>query len=655
MRSSGPLVAVLLALVLASPAAASTTSHASLLDTSPLTTTTARTTATTSAGATTTGAQATVSESPVPVAGSDIPPTGRRLSANQVLAIAQALPKMKAVRAKYPGSYDGAYLKGPLHWQVSFFSKKGAKEIGQVIVDDASGRVLEQWTGFQVAWSMARGYPGAFGRHVNALYIWLPLCLLFVLPFIDPRHPFSLLHLDLLVLLSWSVSLAFFNHAHIYASVPLTYPPLLYLLGRMLWLLRRPRPGRARPRPLRLLVPVPWLAFGIVFLLGFRIALNVTDANVIDVGYAGVIGADKIVHDKPLYGGWPQDNEHGDTYGPVSYESYIPFEQAFGWSGTWDDLPAAHAAAVFFDLLALALVFLLGMRIRGPTLAVALAYAWVAYPFTLFALESNSNDTLVAVFVLAALLAAGSPPARGMFAALAGLSKFAPLVPVLATHGLFTSAGESDRESTATAASPDGSQVGVESEGAPSASSRRRRRARLRMRSLTAFFGAFILTAAVVSIPALTHDSLRTIYERTIEYQANRGSPFSVWGLYGGLHGVQTAVQVAAIALALALAVLPRRSDVVGLAAACAAILIAVELGVEHWFYLYIPWFFPLVMIALFGVRPERSPAAPAPEDLYTPASSGWESQSSEAPGPGAASGPARLRLPSAASWPSSE
>ncbi len=108
--------------------------------------------------------------------------------------------------------------------------------------------MLEQWTGFQVAWTMARGYPGAFGRHVNALYVWLPLCVLFVLPFVDFRRPFSLLHLDLLVLLSFSVSLAFFNHAHIYASVPLAYPPLLYLLARMLALLRRSR-GRAGRSP----------------------------------------------------------------------------------------------------------------------------------------------------------------------------------------------------------------------------------------------------------------------------------------------------------------------------------------------------------------------------------------------------------------------
>src|SRR5207245_1898110 len=93
---------------------------------------------------------------------------------------------------------------------------------------------------------------------------------------------------------------------------------------------------------------------------------------------------------------------------------------------------------IAFDLLALALIFLLGRRVRGPTLGIALAYAWVSYPFTLYSLENNANDTLVAVLVLAALLAATSAAARGALAALAGLTKFAPLAlaPLLATHGL---------------------------------------------------------------------------------------------------------------------------------------------------------------------------------------------------------------------------
>ncbi len=117
---------------------------------------------------------------------------------------------------------------------------------------------------------------------------------------------------------------------------------------------------------------------------------------------------------------------------------------------------------------------------------------------------------------------------------------------------------------------------------------------------------AFCATVALVSIPALAHDSLHEIYERTVVYQSNRGSPFSVWGLYGGLGGWQTVVEIGAVLLALALAVIPRRPGLPALAAAAAAILIALQLGIEHWFYLYIPWFFPLVMIALFEVPPAR-------------------------------------------------
>jgi hypothetical protein len=525
-------------------------------------------------------------EAPVAVAASDTPPPGRYSSPNRILRIADRLSKMRAVRAEYPGSFGDVYLKGPSRWQVSYFSKKD-KEIGLVILADYSGHVLEQWTGFQIAWTMARGYPGAFGRHVNALYIWIPMCILFFVPFFDWRKPWRLLHLDLLVLLSFSVSLAFFNHAHIYASTPLVYPPLIYLLVRMLLLARvgrREQSGREAPKAPRLLISPAWLALGVVFLLGFRIALNVTDSNVIDVGYAGVIGAERIAHDESLYGGYPSDNEHGDTYGPVNYEAYVPFQQIFGWSGTWDALPAAHAAAIFFDLLTVALLFLLGRRIRGPGLGILLAYAWVSYPFTLYALESNSNDSLVAALILAALLAcpkrwgqAATSSARGMFAALAGLTKFAPLAltPLLWTHGL-----------------------------------RGLSMAR-RVRALLLFAFVFALTFAIVSILAFTHDSLHTIYERTLAYQSDRESPFSIWGLYGSsptgghylrwLSDVRDAVVGAGIALALALAVLPRREDTVGLAACAAAILIAVQLGIDHWFYLYIPWFFGLVMLALLG------------------------------------------------------
>ncbi len=104
----------------------------------------------------------------------------------------------------------------------------------QAIVGDRSGRVLEVWTGPQVAWTMARGSPGQFGRAVNASWVWIGLCVLFVAPFLRP--PLRLLHLDLAVLLAFSVLYAFFGAANLDVSVPSAYPLLAYLLGRMLWI-----------------------------------------------------------------------------------------------------------------------------------------------------------------------------------------------------------------------------------------------------------------------------------------------------------------------------------------------------------------------------------------------------------------------------------
>ena len=500
----------------------------------------------------------------------DVPPPGRGLTARRVGAIADKLGDVREERGKYPGNTREVFLKGTDRWQVSYYAKtppgSPRKEIAQVLIDDASGVVLEHWTGYKVAWTMARGYPGAFGRIVNAPWVWIPLAVLFVVPFVTPRRPWRLLHLDLLVLSAFSASLALFNAAEIYASVPLVYPLLLYLLCRMLWIgLRRSGVAEEQRRPLDLLVPVSWLAIGLIFLLGFRVALNVSNSNVIDVGYAGVIGADRLVDGHAIYGVFPSDNASGDTYGPVVYESYVPFEQVLPWSGTWDDLPAAHGAAIVFDLLSCLLCFLVGRRVRGPDLGIVLAYAWAAFPFTLYAQMSNANDALVPLLVLAAVWVAGSPPARGAFVALAGLTKFAPLAlaPLFATYP------------------------------------------RPQLRPMAWFTVGFAVAAALAFLPILAHNDLRSFWNHTIAFQAQRGSPFSIWGLYdpdvAWLDKAQHAAQVAAAVLALALAFVPRRRDLVGLAACSAAIIIALQLGVTHWFYLYIPWFFPFVMLALVG------------------------------------------------------
>ncbi len=352
--------------------------------------------------------------------------------------------------------------------------------------------------------------------------------------------------------------------------MPLVYPFLLYLLARLLAL----GCGRGCPRaPLRLLVPASWLAVGIVFLVAFRIGLNVVDSNVIDVGYAGVIGANKLLHGQNLYGHWPADNAYGDTYAPVNYYAYVPFRAILGWSGVWDNVPAAHGAAIAFDLLTMLGLFLLGRRVRGPTLGTVLAYCWAAYPFTLFVLSSNSNDALVALLIVVALLVVGSAPARGVVGALAGLTKFAPLA-----LGPLLLRGTGDRWP--------------------------------RPRAATLYVLAFAITTVAVMLPVLLrHGQLTTFWRHSIAYQETRGAPFSIWGFYGGLGLVQHPVQGAAAALAVVLAFVPRRRGPVEVAALAAAILIALQLGITYWFYLYIVWFFAPALLALFGMQAIEEPA----------------------------------------------
>jgi hypothetical protein len=488
------------------------------------------------------------------------PPPGKRLNLKTVLAKGEATQTVKQMRRKYPNLRALGYLDTATgNWLIRYVVP--GKELVEVDINDASGQVTDVWTGPQVLWGMARGAPGAFGRKLNAPYLWLPLCLLFILPFFDPRRPFRLLHLDLLVLLGFGVSTYFFNHANISASTPLAYPVMVYALARALMIGFRPR---RRAGPLVPLVPIEWLTAGLIFLVGFRIGLNIFDSNVIDVGYAGVLGANRITHGMSLYG-WDL-NWHPNTYGPITYLAYVPFEWIWPNHGTWDDLPAAHAAAITFDLITTVGLYVLGRRLRegrgGRLLGVALAYAWVAFPYSAYVLESNSNDSLTAAFVVWTLVFMRSPVVRGALVALGGAAKFAPwaLAPLMAS-------GRGERRKT----------------------------------QWFLFAVGFTTVLALAILPFTADVGLKKFYDATAGYQADRPSPFSIWGLYEGITPLRRVVEAGALGLAIMLAVIPRRRTELQICALAAAVLIAVELCTSHWFYLYIVWFTPPLLAALFG------------------------------------------------------
>ena len=550
----------------------------------------------------------------------------RVLTQHRALRLFERDPKVAAWLSRYPRS-------GRSH-EVTFDGKSGewtvkiwwgaAGEIAQGTVADATESVTEAWTGPQVAWGMARGSPGAFGgTTINNPWIWGAFCAVFLVGLGDWRRPFSLRNLDLLFLLSPTASLWYFNHGDVFTAVPLFYPLLVWVVLRGTWIGIRNRGTPGAPR-----WPV-WVLLGAtIFLGGFRVGLNILRSNVIDVGYSGVIGADRIVRGQAPWGNFPVEslpngktlkacgpadssgeirdhiqtngrcesaNPEGDTYGPTAYESYVPGRLLLGWSGKWDDLPAAHFTSIAFDLLTLLGLFLVGLRFGGQRLGAVLAFAWAAYPFTQYVSNSNTNDAIMPCFLVWGFWLVSRPAARGFLAALSGWTKFASLLvaPLWLTYP-----------------------------------GRRPGRGFV--------WGFLAATVAAFSILLLAPDAFHeahVFWKRTVGFQIGRAAPWSLWdwGQYHArglpdLHLVQRVLQVLLLVGAVVVALFPRRKSPLQLAALTAALLAGFELVVTYWLYTYIPWFYPFAALALLApavplrrlvTRGTDSPGVPLPDEAY--------------------------------------
>ena len=136
----------------------------------------------------------------------------------------------------------------------------------------------------------------------------------------------------------------------------------------------------------------------------------------------------------------------------------------------------------------------------------------------------------------------------------------------------------------------------------------------LELRRLVRFAVAFALATLVSFVILLLEpdlwDAIRTFWSRTVGFQAGRDSPFSLWG-WGQYHAegipdlgfLQPVFAVLAVVLAIAAAFVPREKGPVELAALTVSILVAFQLSLTHWFYLYLPWFLPFVLLWLLLPR----------------------------------------------------
>jgi hypothetical protein len=555
------------------------------------------------------------------------------LTEEKAAKIAAASPKAADWVARYKKagrdlqtqtSYDASGV-----WTTHWWS--GGQEIARVVVDDHTGRITTVWTGPQVAWSMARG-GDSFGKRINSPIIFWPLAAVFCIGLLDWRRLWSLRTLDVLALASFGISLHYFDRGLVFWSVPLQYPGLVYLFCRLVGIGfgRGARPAYVTRWPV-------WLVAGVaVFAMGFRGGLNYWSSNVADIGFASVVGASRLLDGTSPYGNMPRPTdkpcgikysdgtysayvqttgkceapvEQGDTYGPVMYEAYVPMTAALGWSGRWDTLPAAHGSAALYDALAALGVAFCGWRLGGRRLAAAALFFWATFPFTVFAMSSNSNDAVVAAFMAWALALFTYPLARGLLVGLAAWAKFAPLVVI----PLALRAGRRPRVEPAEWPYDDRGPALVRRRGRLGRIADRFRPGPGGGRVALGFLLATVLAFGVLVALDGPH-GLRVFWDRTFGWQLDRPSPFSIWdwGEYPGfpdLGWLQKILKVLLVLFALALYFVPARIDLARFAAFSGALLIGFQIVLTHWFYLYMPWFIPSLVIALLAPRREFAPS----------------------------------------------
>jgi len=416
------------------------------------------------------------------------------------------------------------------------------------------GHGFEPKGGGWLGWFTPAVVGGAFTLH--PLLIAVPSAACFVLGLLDWRRPWRVEHLDLLALAGFfPVAMLLSEHVS-QAGLWLAAVCLGWLFSRMLgatfgiWRMPELRPSLSSRR----------LGMAILILLLVRIG-SVATGNMSDVGQASSLGAWRVLHGLHLYGAVSWQGPGGlriyrpDSYGPFAYYAYVPFVAVFAPAPA---LVATLLPAVCFDALTLAGLHKLGGRLGGRPLAQAFVFAYLLYPFPDLSLMAQTNDALIAALCVWTIVAAAERPvARGLLMAAAALTKFLPVLLALQFLGV------------------------------------RRGRSRYVL-TLVASLAAMLAWPLITSGPAQFLDS-------TLGYQlAQRGGgvQFSIWTyLPHAAIAARALLAAALVLLALSPMVRPGVQDAREHAALAAALLIGAQLLLGYWFYSYLTWCYPLLII----------------------------------------------------------
>lgn len=407
-------------------------------------------------------------------------------------------------------------------------------------------------------------------------------------------------NLDVAVALSLLGSVVLLQQRYVDASVLASVPGLTYLMIRSARVGLGPAPPAKPSRPLlRALMPgldaarrVRLLRLLLAAVVMVFVMVGVSSPAAVDVIFAVMEGATKLLHGVLPYRHMPGDVVHGDTYPLLSYVLYTPIAAVAPVNSIWDSVDLALAASV---LSALGAGWALlrsyagprpGRR-RSPELeepGLRAALIWLSFPPVLIIVSTGTTDVALGAMIVAAVLLWRRPGVSSGLLAAAVWFKLAPavLVPIWL-------APRRGRELV----------VAVVAMAAVS----------------SAMLGVLVAVGGVAGVHAMLH---------AISYQFSRGSPQSLWAALG-IGGVQPLGQACLLALVGAATVRLARDpglakDSTRLSALSAAILIGLQLSADYWAFLYLVWVLPLLCLSLLASPAAATVGAPAPAQPDLPA-----------------------------------
>jgi len=325
---------------------------------------------------------------------------------------------------------------------------------------------------------------------------------------------------------------------------------------------------------------VRWMRIALVVLALVIVMVGVGSPSAVDVLYAAMEGATRLIHGWLPYGHMPPGIVHGDTYPILTYALYAPLAALAPVNSTWDSVDAGLAVAAMAALAGGWAVFRTdaGPRRRGgqsrsivqEEAGLRAALAWLTFPPLLAVISTGTTDVVLAAMVAGALLLWRRPTACSAMLAAAGWFKLAPfaLLPVCLAplRGRRLAAA-------------------VTAIGAVSAP----------------LVGLLLVLGGAHGLEAMLH---------AMSYQFSRGAEQSIWGALR-IEALQPIGQACVLGLITAAVVRLQQAreltrDRARMAALATAILIGLQLAADYWAFLYLVWIAPALCASLLADQQTR-------------------------------------------------